>query len=148
MPRQQSQSRSSSTVSTSRPSLPPPKIWYSTPSPPAPMMQQPTLMDSVKQGVGLGAGSAIGHRIVASLFGPTNPPAMPPPATQSLSAPLPTAPYYASESYTACLEVNKNNQDICKPFLSKDKSPWTQCMEMNFYRAEFCTPESTTSTSR
>jgi hypothetical protein len=90
----------------------------------------------MKQGFGLGAGSEVGHRVVGSLLGPS--------ATQQhmmdsmKQSPIQSAPYYASESYQQCLEYNKDKKEVCIPFLSKDKSPWTQCMEMNFYRADLC----------
>ncbi len=146
MPRQQSsQTRSSS--SSSRTYVPPPKIWYATPPPapipslPAPLhATQPTVWQSMKQGFGLGAGSEVGHRVIGSFLGPS--------ATQQQmidsmkSQQIPTAPYYASENYTQCLEVNKERPEVCKPFLSKEKSPWTHCMEMNYYRSDLCSGDS------
>ena len=88
------------------------------------------MWDSVKQGIGIGAGSEVGHRIMGSLLGPR---------TTEVHPSIPqTPPYYASESYKQCLEYNKDKKEVCTPFLSKDKSPWTQCMEMNFYRADLC----------
>lgn len=128
MPRQQTNSRSS--VPAVRPQIPPPKIWYSAPN-------QPSLFDSVKQGVGFGAGSAIGHRLIGGLFGSSNPTQ---PTIQQPTLPT-TQPYYASESYMSCIQNNKENPEVCRPFLSKEKSPWILCMESNFYKPEFCSSE-------
>jgi hypothetical protein len=73
MPRSSSQSRSSS-YKPSRPALPtpPPAVFrnpYSSVGHPTPIVNQPTLGQSMKEGFGLGAGSAIAHRVVASIFG-------------------------------------------------------------------------------
>lgn len=46
--------------------------------------------------------------------------------------------FLQTDKYRQCLFYNKNKQEVCKPFLSKDKSPWTLCMEQNFYKAEKC----------
>ena len=133
MPRQQSsQKQSSPTPSPPKIYAPPPKIWHATP--PAPTT--PSIFQSVKDGVGLGVGSAIGHRIVGSLFGPTNPPAMPPPMPTPTA--IPEKPHYASDSYIQCIHENREKPNVCTPFLSKDKSPWTICMEENYYRIESC----------
>jgi hypothetical protein len=143
MPRQQNSQKRSSPAPPPKIYAPPPKIWHASP----PVAASQSIFQSVKDGVGLGMGSAIGHRIIGGIFGSTNPPAMPPPAIPSISAPplQPQQPYYASEQYTQCLEQNQNFPDVCKPFLSKDKSPWKQCMEQNFYKADYCTTESSTS---
>ncbi len=133
MPRQQSSQKQSSPA----PKIyaPPPKIWHATP----PVAAGPSIFQSMKDGVGLGMGSAIGHRIVGSLFGSTNPSTMPPPMP-SPTAVIPEKPYYASDSYIQCIQENREKPDICKPFLSKEKSPWTICMEENFFRVEACQP--------
>jgi hypothetical protein len=55
-------------------------------------------------------------------------------------------PYFISENYIQCVEANKEKPEVCKPFLSKEKSPWTQCMEMNFYRSDLCYPDSASTT--
>lgn len=135
MPRQ-----SNSSSSPSYRSLPPPKLWHQAPPRYSPPIKVPTtpvqvqsktgLFQSVKEGVGLGIGSSIGHSIARSLgFGFA-----------------PTAPTYSSESsaafarpeYTQCLEANKDKPHVCTPFLSKEKSPWTECMELNGYQARTC----------
>ena len=135
MPRQ---SNSSSSSSPSYRSLPPPKLWHQAPprySPPPALPSLPVqvqsktgLLQSVKEGVGLGIGSSIGHSIVRSFgFG------------------APTAPTYsptqsspARAEYTQCLESNKDKPQVCTPFLSKEKSPWTECMELNGYQSSTC----------
>lgn len=122
---------------------PPPAI-HTPAAPPAVISPpQPGFGQILKEGIGFGAGSAIGQRIVGSIFGPPTvnirqePPA---PAVAPSPVSRPEIPHYASESYKACLEHTKNDVETCRPFLSKDKSPWTQCMEMNFYQKEYCTP--------
>lgn len=144
MPRQQSSSNRSSTPQRPKTYAPPPKIWHSAPPVPSPLSSataaSPGLWQSVKDGIGLGAGSAIGHRIVGGVLGPSSPPPSAPP----LSTYQPP-PYYASESYTQCLYYNKENPEICRPFMSKDKSPWTLCMEQNFFKADYCSTESSKS---
>lgn len=133
MPRQQTSQKQSSP--TPKIYAPPPKIWHATP----PVVAGPTIFQSVKDGVGLGVGSAIGHRLVGSIFGSTNPTTMPPPMSSSASM-IPEKPYYASDSYIQCVQENREKPDVCKPFLSKEKSPWTICMEDNFFRVDACQP--------
>ena len=134
MPRQ---SNSSSSPSY-RSSLPPPKLWHQAPprySVPTPLPTNPVqvqsktgLFQSVKEGVGLGIGSSIGHSIARSFgFGmPT-------------IAPMPSSPQISQRpEYTQCLEANKDKPQVCTPFLSKEKSPWTECMELNGYQVNTC----------
>lgn len=143
MPRQQSSSNRSSSVPAAKTHTyaPPPKIWHASP----PVAASPSIFQSVKDGVGLGMGSAIGHRIIGGIFGPTS--------TTTMPAPMPSPtqpiekPYFASDSYIQCIHENREKPQVCIPFLSKEKSPWTVCMEQNFYRANACTSESS-STSR
>ena len=145
MPRQQSSSNRSAPSSKISTYAPPPKIWHA--SPPMPSPAAPSFMQSVKDGIGLGAGSAIGHRIIGGIFGPTSSTTMPPPMP-SPTQPIPLEkPHYASDNYIQCIHENREKPQVCTPFLSKDKSPWTLCMEQNFYRADSCTSESL-STSR
>lgn len=130
MPRQQNSNNRS--VSNTNIYAPPPKIWHTAPAAPV----SSSMWQSVKDGIGLGAGSAIGQRMVGGILGPsTTHPAV-------LPEHLPPKPYFASEHYIQCLEANPKNVEICRPFLSKDKSPWTLCMEQNFYKADYCSEES------
>jgi hypothetical protein len=146
MPRSSSNSYTNS--SSSRLNIPPPKLWHQapplipvSPQPPVISPPQPGLGQIIKEGIGFGAGSAIGQRIVGSLFGPpTVSVRQETPAPVDAPASRPEIPFYASENYKTCLEHTKNDVDTCKPFLSKEKSPWTQCMEMNFYQKEYCMP--------
>lgn len=111
-----------------------------TPTPtPIPQLAQPSFGQIVKEGVGFGAGAEIGRTAIQSAFGlfrsssqTTAPPAAP------LPAPVPEIPSYVSEGYKTCLEHTQNDVATCRPFLSKEKSPWTQCMEMNLYQKEYC----------
>jgi hypothetical protein len=152
MPRSSSNSRSNSSSSSSRPSMPPPKLWHQAPpmsytsrpapvSTPTPQAAQPSFGQIVKEGVGFGAGAEIGRTAIQSAFGlfRSSSQSMPPPPPQSPSVQIPEIPSYASDSYRACLETTKNDVTTCRPFLSKERSPWTQCMEMNFYQKEYCT---------
>ena len=140
MPRQQnSQSKSQ----PPRIYAPPPKIWHASPPPTSlgPFTgTQPTIWQSMKQGFGLGAGSEVGHRVMGSLLGPSSSPASPA-SLSSIPLSAPGAPYFASEHYQQCVEYNKEKPEVCQPFMSKDKSPWTLCMEANFYRADLCSTE-------
>jgi len=144
MPRQSSStSQNRSSPSSPKVYAPPPKIWYATPPPSilpqlpssTPTLPQPTLWQSMKQGIGFGAGSEVGHRVIGNILGSPTSSSLPPPALP------PQNIYYASEQYKQCLEYNQHKKEVCTPLLSKDKSPWTQCMEMNFYRSELCTGE-------
>jgi hypothetical protein len=142
MPR--SSSPSSSHRSTPSRSLPPPKLWHQSPQPytPPPMpsftpppvqVQSKTgLFQSMKEGVGLGIGSSIGHSIARS-FG------IGAPTVPTYSSPLgPAVGLPPNPEFTKCLEANKDKPQVCQPFLSKDKSPWKECMELNGYQAHTC----------
>jgi hypothetical protein len=148
MPRSSSNSRSNSSSSSSRQSMPPPKLWHQAPpmnytSTPLPKAAQPSFGQIVKEGIGFGAGAEIGRTAIQSAFGlfRSSSQTMPPPlAPPSMPSPQPPEiPSYASDSYRVCLETTKNDITTCRPFLSKERSPWTQCMEMNFYQKEYCT---------
>lgn len=137
--------RQSSSSSSSRSSLPPPKLWHQAPTrytpPPVPSYTPPPvqvqsktgLLQSVKEGVGLGIGSSIGHSIARSFgFGAPTMPTF----TNPLGPQMP--PAYVRPEYTQCIEANKEKPQVCQPFLSKDKSPWTECMELNGYQVSTC----------
>jgi hypothetical protein len=86
----------------------------------------------IKEGVGFGAGAEIGRTAVRSVFGLFSGPA---PVASVVASPDINA---TSEGYKQCLQYTKNDTETCKPFLSKDKSPWTQCMEANLYQKDYC----------
>lgn len=151
MPRSSSNSRNKSTSSSpSWPSMPPPKIWHQAP----PMRQTSTLAPApmpvpqatrgfgqiVKEGIGFGVGAEIGRTVIQSAVGLFRSPPHPQPEPQSSSVSTPPVPAYVSESYTMCLQHTNNDITVCSPFLSKETSPWTQCMETNLYQKEYCTP--------
>ena len=136
MPRQTSSNHSSNhsrpltSQSFPRPTNPPvnlpaPKLWHQAPQTGVPMMQ------TIKEGFGFGAGSAVAQRIVGGIFGPSYPPQ----AQYTASAPL-NQPF--TREYAQCILMNEKNQGVCQPFLSKDKSIWKECMESNAYDAELC----------
>ena len=133
MPRQSNSNRTSSQTSTKPPTiLPPPKIWHQAPQIwKSSEDSRPSMLQTMKEGVGLGMGSAIGHRIVGGIFGPSYPP-----QAQYLP-PAPLNPPLTRE-YAQCILMNEKNQDVCRPFISNDKSPWKTCMEMNAYDGELC----------
>lgn len=79
---------------------PPPKIWHSAPA------ADTTLYSSVKQGLGFGVGSEIGHSLFRSIF------TVPPPTKSEEKKKLVTM-------YDQCLEVYPQNPDLCEPFLNK-----------------------------
>ncbi len=140
MPRSSSPSSSHRSPSHQHRSLPPPKLWHQSPSlytPPLPVQVQSKtgLIQSVKEGVGLGIGSSIGHSIARSFgFGAPTAPTISSPLGPAMTPP----PSYLRPEFTQCLEVNKDKPQVCQPFLSKDKSPWTECMEMNGFQASSC----------
>ena len=105
--------------------LPAPKIWHQAPQ------TNPTILQTMKEGFGLGVGSAIGHRIIGGLFGPSYPP-----QAQYLP-PTPMNPPVTRE-YAQCVLLNEKNQEVCRPFMSNDKSIWKECMESHAYDAELC----------
>ena len=85
---------------------PPPKIWHSAPA------ADTTLYSSVKQGLGFGVGSEIGHSLFRSIF------SVPPPTRQESE---PAAKKTLTVMYDQCLEVYPQNPDICAPLLSLDQ---------------------------
>jgi hypothetical protein len=86
---------------------PPPKIWHSAPA------ADTTLYSSVKQGLGFGVGSEIGHSLFRSIF------TVPPPSKQE-SEPA-AAKKTIVAMYDQCLETYPQNPDICAPLLSLDQ---------------------------
>ncbi len=87
--------------------------------------QGPGIWSSMKQGIGFGMGSEMGHRLIGSFLGPRIEAQHLPPEHQNL--------------YTQCLEKNKDFPEICKPFLTKDKSSWKLCMETSQFNHLKCT---------
>jgi hypothetical protein len=86
---------------------PPPKIWHSAPA------ADTSLYSSVKQGLGFGVGSEIGHSLFRSIF------SVPPPTKQE-SEPA-AAKKTVAVMYDQCLEIYPQNPDICAPLLSLDQ---------------------------
>jgi hypothetical protein len=70
------------------------KDRYSSPSMPEKKKDtKPSLLDSIKDGVGLGIGSSLGHRLVESIFG-----------------------------YTTPRSINDNDEKLCKSKMGSDSS--------------------------
>ena len=90
----------------------------------------PGIFNSMKQGIGLGMGSEIGHRVIGSFLGPSQT------QNQNQSQHLPLEHQIL---YAKCIEKNDSFPEICKPFLTKDKSVWKQCMEKNNFNHLECT---------
>lgn len=141
MPRQTSNNSSPRRTSTSTPTIYERKI-SSTPSrgqqsysQQAVEYQGPSIFSSIKQGIGLGMGSEIGHRVVNSFLGPSQ-------VNQvSQVSQVNQVDYLPMESqliYKQCLEKNKEFPEICKPFQTKDKSLWKACMEKNTFNHLEC----------
>ncbi len=87
--------------------------------------QGPGIWSSMKQGIGFGMGSEMGHRIMGSFLGQRAEAQHLPPEHQNI--------------YAQCLEKNKEFPEICKPFLTKDKSSWKLCMETAQFNHLKCT---------
>lgn len=132
MPRQTSNNSSPRRTSTSTPTIYERKI-SSTPSreqqsysKQAVEYQGPGIFSSIKQGIGLGMGSEIGHRVVNSFLAPSQ-------VNQ-----VDYLPMDYQLIYKQCLEKNKDFPEICKPFQTKDKSLWKACMEKNTFNHLEC----------
>ena len=89
-----------------------------------------TNLQTIKEGIGFGIGSSVGHSIARSFgFG----------ISPSVEVQTPSkAPYYASPMYEQCIQLNKDKPDVCRPYLSQEKSPWKECMEMNGFNGNTC----------
>ncbi len=95
--------------------------------------QGPGIWGSMKQGIGLGMGSEMGHRIINSVLGPSQ---VQQQATYKEAAHLPSKEQLV---YAQCIEKNQEFKEICKPFLTKDLSSWKLCMETAQFNHLKCT---------
>ena len=80
-------------------------------------VSKPSLMQTVKEGVGFGVGSALAHRLVGGLFGPSKP--QPPPQEVTRR---PT-------EYEQCLAEHRDFADstaFCSYLLKAKETPVTQ----------------------
>lgn len=66
-----------------------------------------TVGQSIKEGFGLGVGSAVGQRLVSAFFGP--------PTITSVATPAP-APSQAADLWVRCLEQTQGDVEKCAPF--------------------------------
>jgi membrane protease subunit (stomatin/prohibitin family) len=96
--------------------------------------QGPGIWGSMKQGIGLGMGSEMGHRIMNSVLGP--PAHNQQQTTYKEAQHLPPA---HQNLYAQCIEKNQDFKEICKPFLTKDSSSWKLCMETAQFNHLKCT---------
>ena len=76
---------------------PTPSAWYSAPAP------APTLGQTVKEGFGLGLGSAVAHRVVGAVLGP--------PKIETVAAPK-----QSHDLWARCLEQTHYDVEKCAPF--------------------------------
>lgn len=129
MPRESRSSHSSFIPTKPTTYAPPPKIWHQ--SEPFQTQSKTTLGQTIKEGVGFGIGSSVGHSIARTFgFGPMVEVHTPQNQNQ--------APYYCSPEYEQCVRLNKDKPEVCRPYLTKDKSPWKECMEMNGFNVNTC----------
>ena len=127
MPRQTSNNSSPRRTSTSTPTIYERKISSTlSRGQQAVEYQGPGIFSSIKQGIGLGMGSEIGHRVVNSFLGPSQ-------VNQVNYLPIDHQLIYKQ-----CLEKNKDFPEICKPFQTKEKSLWKACMEKNTFNHLEC----------
>lgn len=82
---------------TTTPTSPP--IWHSAPAP------APTLDQTVKEGFGLGLGSAVAHRVMGAILGP--------PKIEMSATP---APKQTHDVWARCLEQTNYDVEKCAPF--------------------------------
>lgn len=81
-----------------------------------PTVSKPSLMQTVKEGVGFGIGSAIGHRVVNGIFGPS------PPQSRPTESRRPT-------EYEQCLAEHRDFGDsaaFCSYLLKAKETPVIQ----------------------
>lgn len=77
-----------------RSTAPTPPTWYSAPA--------PTLGQTVKEGFGLGLGSAVAHRVVGAVLGP--------PKVEMIK------PQQSHDLWARCLEQTHYDTEKCAPF--------------------------------
>jgi hypothetical protein len=65
---------------------------------------KPTVGQSIKEGFGLGIGSAVGQRLVSAVFGP--------PTIKTVAAPAPSQ----TDLWVRCLEQTQGDVEKCAPF--------------------------------
>lgn len=92
---------------------------------PTPMIQPPTFGQTIKEGIGFGAGSAIGHRIIGAVLGPTT----------ASTATTPTTEFKQTSQQKCVSE--RNTFELCLKTKSADDgcnnefNAYTQCIQLN-----------------
>ena len=81
-----------------------PSAWYSAPAP------APTLGQTVKEGFGLGLGSAVAHRVVGAVLGPPK-----------IEMAVPSGTKQSHDLWARCLEQTNYDVEKCTPFKPADK---------------------------
>ena len=81
-----------------------PPIWNSAPAP------APTLGQTIKEGFGLGLGSAVAHRVVGAVLGP--------PKIEMVTVPAPKQSY---DLWARCLEQTHYDVEKCASFKPTEK---------------------------
>ncbi len=108
--------RSSSKPASSAPKVttPQPAIHHHTTS-----YQPPTLGQSMKDGFGLGVGSAIAQRVVSGIFGAPTVNIQQSDTSVIKQEPIKVVGKFDKKAFEACMEENYNNYDSCKKHLEE-----------------------------
>jgi hypothetical protein len=123
MPRQSTSSYSKNSAVTLRnPTVAAPKVAHPKVAHPKvahPTVATPSLLQTVKEGFSFGIGSALAHRVIGGIFGPSYPQSQPPPQEATRR---PT-------EYEQCLAEHRDFGDsaaFCSYLLKAKESPITQ----------------------
>jgi hypothetical protein len=76
----------------------------------------------MKEGFGLGAGSAIAHRVVASIFGP--------PTVNTVASPSPQAPSQPCDKERYAFENCMKTQSM-ETFCGQEQMAYTRCIQLS-----------------
>lgn len=95
---------------------PAPAVAYPTPVFAPPQHQPSSFGQSMKDGFGIGVGSAIAHRAVSAVFG------APKVETIGSEKKETTATILQPTSYEQCMKYNSNDHETCKAYLTGSQS--------------------------
>lgn len=129
MPRSSPPSKTSSTSYRPKTSIAPPPPALRNPNStvghPVPLLPTPTLGQSIKEGFGLGAGSAIAQRMVSAVFGP---PTINTVNTSSTSGFAPAKEACEKERYA--FETCMKTQSM-ETFCGQEQMAYTSCLQVS-----------------